>query len=759
MVCCPACQSEAPDGSRYCPSCGAQLDEQSSAPTVASSAAPTLTPTSAPTQTGSGSTVSPPSDERGGFGPGTVIAGRYRIEKPVGRGGMGEVWLAEQQEPVRRKVAFKVIKHGMDTGQVVTRFEAERQALAVMDHPAVAKVLDAGSTPGGRPFFVMEYVPGEPITRFCDENRLTTRKRLELFQRVCEGVQHAHQKAIIHRDLKPSNVLVSAQNGTPVPKIIDFGIAKAIDQKLTDETMLTQMGVLIGTPEYMSPEQAQLTGQNVDTRSDVYSLGVMLYELLVGKLPFESKELREAGYEGIRRKICEEDPMTPSHRFGTLGDMRGESADNRQTDPSTLGRELAGDLDWVTMKALEKDPDRRYGSPMDLAADVQCFLENRPVQARPPSVGYRASKFVRRHRWGVALAASLTVALIAGTVGTAVGLVRARKETRKARAVTDYLVNALSEANPEKAQGREITVREALEASGQKVAEAFAKQPELEMEVRATIAQVHHDLAQYADAEEHLRRAVELAEREIGHHHKFTVGVRGRLARALMDAGRYGDAEDEFRELLPVFRKVYGDEHHETLAVMHNLAAVYLHQKRYAPAEPLLVEVVEGRRKVLGEDDSNTQSSVANLAHLYMFTERLKDAEPLLREGLAVRRSTLGDRHPRTLISVFNLGDLYHRMGRDAKAEPLMREALDGFREVVGESHPYTLETLGGLASALVGLEKFEEAEALALENHRLRGERFGADHALTAEAADVLVEIYEETGRPEEATRYRPDP
>jgi tetratricopeptide (TPR) repeat protein len=672
---------------------------------------------------------------------------------------MGEVWLAEQQEPVRRKVAFKVIKHGMDTGQVVTRFEAERQALAVMDHPAVAKVLDAGSTPGGRPFFVMEYVPGEAITHFCDENRLTTRKRLELFQRVCEGVQHAHQKAIIHRDLKPSNVLVSLQDGTPVPKIIDFGIAKAIDRKLTEETMHTQMGVLIGTPEYMSPEQAQLTGQDVDTRSDVYSLGVMLYELLVGKLPFESKELREAGYEGIRRKICEEDPMTPSHRFSTLGDGRVESAEIRRTDPSTLERELSGDLDWVTMKALEKEPDRRYGSPMELAADVQCFLEHRPVVARPPSVGYRASKFIRRHRWGVALAASLTVALIAGTIGTAVGLVRARKETRKARAVTDFVVNTLAEANPEKAQGRDVTVREAVDASAQKVTESFADEPELEMEVRTTMALVYHELAQYTDAEEHLRRAVELAERELGFRHKFTVGVRGRLARALMDAGRHDDAGREFRELLPVFRKVYGDDHRETLAVMHNLAAVYLHQKRYAPAEPLLIEVAEGRRKVLGAEDSDTQSSVGNLAQLYMFTDRLDDAEPLLREGLIVRRRTLGDRHPRTLISVFNLGDLYHRTGRDAKAEPLMREALEGFREVVGESHPFTLETLGGLAKALLGLAKLAEAEALALENHRLRGERFGADHSLTVEAADVLVEIYETTGRPEEASRFRRQP
>jgi non-specific serine/threonine protein kinase/serine/threonine-protein kinase len=624
-----------------------------------------------------------------------VVADRYRIVQLVGRGGMGEVWLAEQESPVRRKVAFKVIKLGMDTRQVVTRFEAERQALAMMDHPAVAKVFDAGSTPGGRPFFVMEYVTGSPMTHFCDESRLTTRQRLELFQHVCGGVQHAHQKALIHRDLKPSNVLVSLQDGEPAPKIIDFGIAKATGQQLTEETMHTQMGVIIGTPEYMSPEQAR--GQHVDTRSDVYSLGVMLYELLVGKRPFESKGLREDGYDSIRRKICNEDPPRPSTRFHSLGDARSDSATNRQTDPSTLLRELKGDLDWITMKAMEKEPARRYVSPAELAADIESYLGHRPVTARPPSMGYRAGKFIRRHRWGVALVFSLAVALIAGMIGTAVGLVRARHETRKARALTNHLVNILSEANPEKALGRQVTVQEAMDASSQTVAQSFEGEPELEMEVRSTMALVYHELGEYAQAEDHLRRAVELAEREAGPRAAFTVGVRGKLARTLMDAGRYDDAEREMRALLPIFREKRGDDDKETLALMGNLAAVYLHQERYDQAEPLLLEVVEVRREALGADHMDTQSASNNLAQLYMFTERYQEAEPLLRETLIVRRRELEDRHPRTLISVFNLGDLYHRMGQDARAEGLMREALEGFRAVVGESHPYTLETLGAL--------------------------------------------------------------
>jgi len=751
------------DDSQNCPHCGAVLMETSSGPTetpTSSSIETELAATGSESETAAASTEAPDvAGDGGGFPPGTVIAERYRMVRPIGRGGMGEVWLAEQLQPVRRNVAFKVIKRGMDTRQIVARFEAERQALAVMDHPVVAKVLDAGSTPRGRPFFVMEYVPGAPITEFCDAHRLTTRQRLELFQNVCEGVQHAHQKAIIHRDLKPSNVLVLLQDGSPTPKIIDFGIAKALGEKLTEMTLQTQLGVLIGTPEYMSPEQAQLTGQDVDTRSDVYSLGVMLYELLVGRRPFETKALLEGGFEGMRRKICDEDPPTPSNRFKTLGDQRAESAEKRKTDPTTLRRELSGDLDWITMKALEKDRRRRYGSPAEFSADIQRFLDHLPVAARPPSVRYRSAKFVRRHRWGVALFTSLTIALIAGTIGTAVGLMRARDETRKATTITDHLLYILAAANPERAQGRDVTVREAVEESSKSVAASFANDPELEMAVRATMALVQHELAQYSDAEEHLRRTLELAEREFGVRDEYTIGIRANLARTLMDATRYEDAEREMLIVLPAFREQYGDDHEKTLSILHNLGAVYVNLKRYEKAEPILLEVVEGRRRVLGEDDSDSQSSAGNLAQLYMFTERFDEAEPLLRESMTVRRRTLGDRHPRTLISTFNLGDLYRRMEQDERAEPLIRKALEGFRAVVGDNHPYTLETMGGLTAVLVRLRKLDEAESLGLENHRLRAERFGADHDLTLEAAEALVEIYELTDRSEEAARFRQTP
>ncbi|MEX1309319.1 MAG: serine/threonine-protein kinase, partial [Candidatus Sulfomarinibacteraceae bacterium] len=367
----------------------------------------------------------------------------YKVLQKIGEGGMGEVYEAEQTTPVHRRVALKVIKWGMDTKEVLGRFESERQALALMNHPNIAKVFDAGMTGTGRPYFAMEYVRGVAVTEYCDTHRLSTDERLKIFIQVCRGVQHAHQRGVIHRDMKPTNVLVAIEDDRPVPKIIDFGIAKATSQRLTERTVFTELGQWIGTPEYMSPEQAEMTGLDIDTRTDVYSLGVILYELLVGAQPFDSTTLRSAGFDEMRRRIREDEPLRPSTRVSRNDADSEVAARRRRTSAANLARELKGDLDWIVMKALEKDRTRRYSTPMELADDVARHMENEPVEASPPSTAYRVGKFVRRNKVAVAATATVAAALILGTIGTAVGMVRAQREARSSKQVIQLMTGIL----------------------------------------------------------------------------------------------------------------------------------------------------------------------------------------------------------------------------------------------------------------------------------------------------------------------------
>jgi serine/threonine protein kinase/tetratricopeptide (TPR) repeat protein len=468
--------------------------------------------------------------ERGQIGP-------YRLLERLGEGGMGVVYLAEQDKPIKRQVAIKLIKLGMDTDAVISRFDAERQALARMDHPNIAKVLDAGATEEGRPYFVMDYVNGVPITEYCDKHRLSTKERVKLFIDVCQGVQHAHQKAIIHRDIKPSNVLVDSRSERPVPKIIDFGVAKATDQRLTENTIFTELGVLVGTPEYMSPEQAQLSSEDIDTRTDVYSLGVLLYELLVGALPFDAKKLRRAGFDEIRRTIREEEPFKPSARVTSLGPASKESARHRRTDSRSLERELRGDLDAVTMKALGKSPSRRYDSPQQLASDLQRHLERKPIIARPPGLTYRTKRFIDRHRFAVGVSVLVVAAILGAGAITTESLLRSLKlERQRAQELTSVVRLATSLI------GGPSTNLESLEQ--------FVRQSVADDAVRAgffeALGFIHFENGRYSKAE-----AVLLESRKL-----WEANSRGRL-RSLAVLGivrrnraDYGGALDAFREAL-----------------------------------------------------------------------------------------------------------------------------------------------------------------------------------------------------------------
>ncbi len=401
--------------------------------------------------------------------------GPYRVLEILGEGGMGMVYLAEQTEPVKRRVALKVIKPGMDSRQIIARFEAERQALAVMDHPNIATVFEGGVTEAGRPYFAMELVQGPSITDYCDQQRLSIRDRLQLFIPVCLAVQHAHQKGVIHRDLKPSNIPVTLLDGKPLPKVIDFGIAKAVGQRLCEETLLTQTGHLIGTPAYMSPEQAEMSGLDIDTRTDIYSLGVVLYQLLVGELPFDSNELQ--GLAALYT-LLEKEPPTPSARFKTLGERRNTVADHRRTDPSTHDRRLKGDLGWITMRAMEKDRSRRYVTANSLASDIQRYLDHQPVIARAPSAAYRFGKFIRRHRVGVAAGTVVALALLISSVAVAVLAVeatRARNDADRRRLQAEDLISFMVGDLQNKLQP--IGRLDVLDDVGDKALDYFASVP------------------------------------------------------------------------------------------------------------------------------------------------------------------------------------------------------------------------------------------------------------------------------------------
>jgi serine/threonine protein kinase/Tfp pilus assembly protein PilF len=689
-----------------------------------------------------------------------TVIGRYRLLQKVGEGGMGEVWLAEQREPVRRRVAIKLVKAGMNTREVMARFESERQALALMDHPAIAKVFDAGSTPRGAPYFVMEYVAGVPITTYCDNHRLSTRERLELFIHVSEGVQHAHQKAIIHRDLKPSNILVTEVDGKAAPKIIDFGVAKALAQKLTVDTILTRVGALIGTPEYMSPEQGLSSGEDIDTRTDVYSLGIILYELLAGVPPLE---LHQTTFEEFLRRLREEEPLKPSTKIRTQDPgMSTTVALKRRSDPLTLAKQMRGDLDAIALKALEKDRSRRYGSPADLAADLRRYLNKEAVLAVAPSVAYRTRKFAYRHRGALATAAAFVLVLIAAATISIWQSIRATKqrdradkEAAVAQAVNDFLQNDLlaqasasNQSRPSTKPDPDLRVRTALDRAAVRVAGKFDRQPEVEASIRDTIGQTYMDLGLYPEARTQLERALELYRRALGAENPKTLKMMSRLGRTAELQGKYTQAEALLSPALQVQRRVLGFEHPDTLDSMHLLANVYYRLGKYPQAEALHSQTLEIRRRLSGPDDPEALASMSNLALVYSQQGKYPQAEALHRQTLEIRRRVLGPEHPDTLNAMNSLAIDYGQQGKYAQAETLYSQSLEIKRRVLGPEHPDTLMAMINLATTYHFEGKSAQAEALNRQTLELDRRVIGPEHPDTLATMDNSAIVYTAEGK-----------
>jgi serine/threonine protein kinase len=692
-------------------------------------------------------------------GPGTVI-GRFKLLEKIGEGGMGVVYMAEQREPVVRRVALKIIKLGMDTRQVVARFEAERQALALMDHPNIAKVLDGGATESGRPYFVMELVPGLPITQFCDEANLPTPGRLELFLEVCSAIQHAHQKGIIHRDIKPSNILVTLHGEKPVPKVIDFGVAKATQGRLTEKTLFTQFQQFIGTPAYMSPEQASLSGLDIDTRSDIYALGVLLYELLTGRTPFDGKELLQAGLDEMRRTIREKQPPRPSNRISTLqGDDLTTTAKRRRTDPPKLIHLVRGDLDWIVMKALEKDRARRYDTANGFARDIQRHLNDEPVVARPPSRLYEFQKTVRRHKFGFLAAALMGVVLLAATAISAWQAVRATRAQTEAKErladsedISQFLSEVFKSPSPLR-DGRSITVAETLSNATQKLEAELTNQPARRAKLQSAIGESYFGLGLFHEAiplQEQVRDYYLAAS---GPESIDTLVATRWVALLYAEVGRQDEAIKMLEPVLTLSRKSLGPENPETINAMSVLAGIYDIAGRWDEALKLRKDLLVLRRKVNGPENPITIKSMEDLATSYIQLDQPESIQ-LGEQVLALSTKVLGPQSPQTIRCTLILGSSYYTFGRRDEALKLWEQALPLEEKVNGPEHPETLKVMRNLAYAYDDFGRRDDAlklreQALAI-NRRING----PEHPDTIMAMEGVAISYDRAGQHDKALK-----
>lgn len=661
--------------------------------------------------------------------------GPYQVIEAIGEGGMGAVYVARQSEP-SRQVAIKIVKPGMDSQQVLARFEAERQALALMEHPNIATVFDAGMSDAGRPYFAMELVRGQPITSFCDAGSLPVQDRLELVIKVCQAIQHAHQKGVIHRDIKPSNVLVTIVDGHPEPKVIDFGVAKAIDSSLGSRPLLTEHGQAIGTPAYMAPEQVSMGAADIDTRTDVYAIGVLLYELLIGSTPFTPEELESKGFQGMIRTLQEDDPARPSVRYSSRAAASGDIARLRSSAPEALGNLLRGDLDWIVMKCLEKDRERRYQTANALADDIQRYLRFEPIEAHPPATAYKLKKFVRRNRGRVIAAGTVLGVLLLGLIGTTGGLVWALDERSRAKAAAKaeydaqveataaaerasleayaaeelskfFILDVLSAADPARAPGPDLTVRQALTNASSSLDGRFEDRPDVEARIHNALGYLFQSLGSPKLSEHHHLRQWEIT-REFG-----------------------------------------GEASLEAASMMHSVVGSLASQGRDEEA----IEMTEQQLVIIDQfsspqADQLRSRAVGNLGALYVRTGRHAEAAPMLEETLAYKRLTFGDMHPTTLSTINNLSMVRRLLDDGERALQLAQEAYDGRVRVLGEGDPRTLTSLNLLASAHTHLGQTDKAHALVEEGYSKAADRLGPDHPATLNLGSALAKSHLTAGR-----------